>query len=351
MLGAFAALGVSAAARGDDVKLGGFWIPATIQEISDGNLVYQTRGEPIKKPLSEVQGIRLTGNDALTDAEDLLAEQLYADALEDLQDARRGATTSWARHWIDHRIVTTADKAGKPNPAVSAYLQLAASDADPYFLRHIPARSVAGASDTEKKLLQTSIQNTLQRIRDDDRKAGVERLLKIVKGEKVDTTATVENGGGEMVADGTVDVSKSAVIMPRNIPADPIGKALAAGEFKQALELVEATLQERTRGEALSLRLYEKGLALQNLAEAGGDEGQYKSAGLAFMRVVIYFPASPYAGAAWMEAGQIHHAIGRRDLAAYCYEQAGLYIVPDEEPVLNKRLEDLRRKLQDDPDN
>jgi hypothetical protein len=64
------------------------------------------------------------------------------------------------------------------------------------------------------------------------------------------------------------------------------------------------------------------------------------------MRVVVYYPTSIYAGASWMEAGLVHHRIGRHDLARMCYENAGNYFSsPEDDPPSFRRLEKLKAEL------
>ena len=73
----------------------------------------------------------------------------------------------------------------------------------------------------------------------------------------------------------------------------------------------------------------------------------YKTAGISFLRVVIYYPRSTtWRGPSWMEAGYVHQKIGRHDIANRLFDTASNDIDATEEPALAKRLEQLQSQSE-----
>lgn len=141
-------------------------------------------------------------------------------------------------------------------------------------------------------------------------------------------------------------LGQSCAPMPRAVAADdPIGVQLRAGQFERALDLANQALDEPSTGQ-VPMRLHQRGLAQLYLAEKNRDIRLCKEAGLSFMRVVIFHPASHFVSAALIETGRVHQLIGRPDLAARLYERAALLLDAKQEAELAGRLARLQSSLR-----
>ncbi|MCH8031624.1 MAG: hypothetical protein IIB09_07395 [Bacteroidetes bacterium] len=85
------------------------------------------------------------------------------------------------------------------------------------------------------------------------------------------------------------------------------------------------------------------------IARRSGDEAGIKSAGLSFMRVVVYYPRSAVAGPATLEAGYVHQLIRRTDIAKRLYARARPLIDEQEDPKYHKRMNELLAGLAEAP--
>ncbi|MEX0655108.1 MAG: hypothetical protein WD534_04005 [Phycisphaeraceae bacterium] len=149
-------------------------------------------------------------------------------------------------------------------------------------------------------------------------------------------------GAAQQVNGENADADESAITLPANIDADVITDHLQAGEFRQAQEGARAQFD---RGGQLSLRLYQHGMACLGMAEETGDEADYLSAGISFMRVLVYFPRSRWAGYAEVELAHVHARIGRHDIARRLYDRARPAIDEDRDPAYHARLMRLLDEL------
>lgn len=133
-----------------------------------------------------------------------------------------------------------------------------------------------------------------------------------------------------------------AVILPRALPRTEAAKLLEAGDFAQALGILQD--HPPTPG-ALPQWHFLRGLATLALAERTAQQEIYLDAGLDFMRVAVYFPNSPLLGPALVEVGYVHQKIGRSDIAQRLYQRAQALIDPAQEPGYHHRLGRLMEQL------
>jgi hypothetical protein len=139
--------------------------------------------------------------------------------------------------------------------------------------------------------------------------------------------------------------SSTVILLEQMDVGDPINALLMAGDFGKAME--EADKRLAVEDSQLALRLFQKGIAQFNLAEAGGGKKDgYTDAGLSFMKVITYFPRSVYADACWVEVGLVNNRIGRPDLAEKLYNKAVLLIDAEREPRYAARLDRLMGELK-----
>ena len=337
---------ISTAARADQVMIREVWIPnAQVQGVISGHLIYTIAGRAkIEQPLSKVQGIKLDAHPELGQAEDAIRDQKPAEAISRLEHVRRQSRQPWLREWITARLMWVANQHGRTEVAIKAYVDLIQMDTELFYLQQPPRESIARAGDDERKQIVDRLSGVARQARGKVRKQ-IDEILAMVKA--IPSPA-------EFAADRPADAVRhetskappehSKVVLTRAIDnGDPITQLLRRGAFEKALE---AAHQELKHARKLAMRLYQQGTAQLNLGEKRDDPELYKDAGLSFMRVVVHFPSSRYAGPALLEAGRVHQKIGRLDLAASLYNRAGLAFDAQEEPELAVRLDVLLKSLQ-----
>lgn len=325
------------ATHADAVKIGEFWLkPVTVEGVMDGQLAYTTKfNVEIRKPLAEINALRLAKYPQLEEAAELAATGEYLQVLKKLGTIRR--PQSWLRDWISAQVVQIAGDGGDATRAVNAFLELLQNDADAYYLSRPPVDAVLGADEATRKSLLEKITKVADGLKKDHPAAPA--LSKLLK-------AAGSSSPRPVMKKPTITGNLKVVVSSQLPAKEQAGQLLQAGQARKALELVNKQLNAPD-AENLATKLYVRGLAELELAErARPTEAKtlYRDAGLSFMRVVIHFPRSRFEGASKLEAGYVHSKIGRPDTAARLYEQAAASIRKDQ-PELRERLTELQATL------
>jgi len=328
-------LAALAHAAADTIKIEGLEYPGVrVQEIADGQLFYTTlAGVEVRQPLNRIEAMKLDAHPQLERAMTLSGAGQHAAALAQLLAIR--PQSQWVRQWIEAQIVQTATAADEPEKAVNAYLSLVQIRGEALFLERPPVAALTKADAPTRQRLADKIKAALAR---EAEASSIAAQLK-----KLLATA---DGDGQPQATAFA----ATVVLPASLrDGDAVVRLLREGRFEAALAAVDQALAHPA---GTDLKLYQCGMAQMLLAQAletqSGSERaikRYKDAGLSFMRVVIYFPDSPYLGAALMEAGYVHSKIGRPDIAAKLYEEA-LPLIDEEDAPLVQRLDALRQQLK-----
>lgn len=347
----------AAAARAQDaVKVGGFWIEnVAIQGTLEGQLIYITPGGgEVTQPWENVQAVKLGKYPALAAGVDALEAGQASEAVRQLQSVRNAAREPWVQHYVDSLLVRALDAAGRADAAVQTYLSLAQTPGvPPSMLTAPPLASVEAADDRTKVTIRGRLAEAGAKLpREGEVAEQIAALADLVRNAGPSPTATDANdpalaptAGGPTPAGAPL--AASAVTLPGFIEDDAITKLLRQGKFDQAQELAATAL--RSSGD-LSMKLYQHGMAKLGQAEQKANLEEalplYKDAGISFMRIIIYFPASRYRGPALVEAGYVHHKIGRDDIARGLYQKADLALGDAEEsPEYYPRLRQLNEQL------
>lgn len=324
-------LGVAAPAQGDSIKLSGFWHDdLSIETVVDGHIVYRTAGgRRSERALAEVEGLKLEAHPALATAEEAREAAEHAEAARHYRRLfERDEVEPWLAAYVRTRLVPTLDALDEPVEAMEEYVALIESGAIESYLVEPPTRSLRGADAEQRQRIGELVDSVIDDA-DPATRAALERLREQAARDPGEAGVEMDEG--------------AAVVLPATIDDDAATAALRRGEFDAALEAAEQTL---STGGGLARGLYQKGLAQRARAEAEGDEALLKSAGLSFMRVIVYFPRSGYVGPALVEAGHVHAELGREDLAASLYDRARLRIDADDDPAYHQRLARLRDELR-----
>lgn len=328
-------LALPVVAHADSVKLSGLWIDnVNVETVAEGELIYTTAaGRRVTRSLEGIEGLRLDRYPALAEAEAARERGEHAAAAEKLRAVVGQAREAWVRHYVHRQLAQALDAQGEAAEAVRVYVTLVEAEPHPAFLADPPTAAVRRASPE----IRSQVVEALEAIRPRAAEAAREPLDRLRAAAEAEGDVDFAAGDGRAGGD-------DAIVLPADIQNDAVTAHLRRGEFDEALEAVRAPLS--TTG-GLSLALYQKALAQRGKAEAEDDQALLKSAGLNFMRVVVYFPRSRYVGPALVEAGAVHARIGRPDLAATLYDRARLRIDEADDPDYHRRLMTLRRQLQE----
>ncbi len=347
-------------AHADEIKLGGFWISDIgVQGIEDGQMVYYNRvGTEFRRPLENVQGLRLSTYPQLGKAHEAIAKGNDRAALMELLGARQKASNKWLRHWVSHLLVGVYDRLNMPSDALDIYLLLVIEGAPRFYLEHPPLESLQNSPSEIKSALRERILMTMDLV-DPSGRESVRLLLEAIDSGSVATLgqlaldrsgspqlATITNPADASLPDGTATngLSQARLTLPVELDiGDTVTALLIGGQYEQALARAEKIMSNDRHH--LPMRLYQRGVAQMALAQAAEDDKKYLDAGLSFMSVVAYFPTSGFVGPSLVEAGFVHSRIGRSDTAARLYEKAATVIDAQEDPRYADRLQQLANGL------
>ena len=301
----------------------------TVERIADGELVYTSAmGARITKPVHQIGGLVVSAFERVKEAEDAAFDGEPGRAHEILEAELGRDRPDWLKRWIRYRLMHLAAQAGRPLEAVKRYASLVRRDVHPNFLRNPPVEAIGKAEAETRKKIRAVLEGISAEIPEEGPVAKAFRELE---------RYAAERGEGQRAP------GESAIPMSAGLGDDEITALLKRGAFERALERTEKALSGPTGGRMAQL-LYQNGLAHLGLAEKQGSERHFKSAGLSFMRAVIYFPRSLYAGPCLLEAGRVHAAIGRPEKAVELYDRALNQLDEKRNKHLVKRLRKLKRQ-------
>ena len=342
-------------AAADEVKLSGLWVKGVVvRGIEDGSITYVAGGgAEVTRPFEEVEGLKLDKYPELAKAMDALDMGYAKDAADPLQKVRTGAAEDWVVGYAGSLLVDIYDQQREPVEASNVYLDLVREQVDPMFLADPPVRSIRAASSVQKHRISRAIEDTLKRTQGSAR----QRLVPMIDAALPDTASVpspsmpaidAESQASRKPIQGVetqgaaAPLREPAVVLPDGMVASEVARQLQRAQFAEALAAIEPTLRQPDR---LDQKLYLAGIAQLGLAGQKDDPSLYKDAGLSFMRVVIHFPQSSYAGPALVEAGYVHERIGQTDTARRLYDKARVLIDPEVDKAYHRRLVDLIARL------
>ena len=341
-------IAVSGVAAADQIRVNGIWVPGVdILRVADGKMVYVTAaGQDVRRDYREITGLRLDAYPKLQEAfelvekgEDQLAIRVFTTVRGQVK-----AKDAWVGLETLRQISAAQDRLGRGLEAATAYAQLIEQGGGVTFASNPPVQSVGRLGDNDKLKVRQRLARTAGRV-DVATKPYLESLLAAAQpgatvppagGQGPDPLApgiappAAGNGVGRYPADG-------AVLLPESLPRGELADLVHRGEFAAAVRLAEQTMQSRVTSELLYLRA----MARLGAAERSRQAAAYKDAGLDFMRVLVYYPQSPYAAPALLEVAYVHDRLGVDDKAEALYEQAGRVLTAREHPRYHGRYLNL----------
>lgn len=350
-----ATLAGAAALRGDELKISGFWISdVQIINLADGSLTYRTpNGGEVKKALAEIEAVRLVDYPTYEQAIAELEAGNAAKAVPLLQQAAGKSRTPWSRAFIRHALWQAYAAAGRVDDFLSTYLAMVDEGNDAYFLLDPPTQLIAQADPTQRQQAIARIKTALLKANEAVRPL-LESLL--AKAEEAEEKAAPQPQPepAQTAAPAVVETvaapppptptTASSVVLPVKIADSQATNLLRAGDFQQAITQTQSDIQQQGN---LAVDLYLHGIALLYQAQADGDDKMLKDAGLSFMRVLVYFPQSDFAGrnlvgGSLLELAFIHEKLGRAEKAQELYDRAAAELDPQADTNLYQRLQTLR---------
>jgi tetratricopeptide (TPR) repeat protein len=331
----------AAGAMGDELVVEGLTYPSVrIITVKDYQVVAMVRGRPIGKSLGQTDRISINGRTSFNQAESLLDPSKPADKRQPAQAIRaykaalnRGGT-DWMKKLIRYRLLRAYQEAGQIDEAVSAWLELikGSGDAPVALAEAVPSeaakkgsrgnalaiRELEKASDDlgSKPLQEAARKLLLTLYRAEGRSQDAARLAGRMTGR---TDETPQDPRPSDPDDRTpsrpqVPAVRSGRLQAFSVLVENAEKAGDASAAAQAEGKIRGILIGLT-GDQLPGALY---LLARSQALQPGRDKQIQ-AGLNYMRVVTYFPASRPAAHSLLEAGRISNKLGNPKGAANAY--------------------------------
>jgi len=335
----------------DEIKMG-MWISnLEAQEIIDGQLLYTTSGgAEVTRPIQEVEGIRLDAYPRTRQIEAKIEAGELEAAARLLDQELEATRPDWVHLWLTYRAWQVAAMGDDPVAAMEAWFDLASREAARTFLPDLPVVLLAEATGDQKAQVRHRLESFPRAVR---RARGVSEKIDELR----ELIGAAEGASAEKIQERVAEAREKKAIEEGRAPegeaaiaflsrmemSDPITRMLYRGEFEEAEARAEEELSGYTGGRMSEL-LYQLGLAQLGQALARNDKKRYKDAGLSFMRVLAYFPNSPYAGHAQMEVGRVHAVIGEKEKARELYNQAENELDPEEDAHLIEQLRQLQQE-------
>lgn len=304
--------------KGDQPAIEGI----TLIGIEDGELVYRAAAGEVRVPLEDISNLVIESVPAFESGLKAFKEGQYRTAQRDFLSVWQDSRVDWIRHYAGFYLSQAYDERKEPVQAGEVFAKLAADGADLFFLSKPPTKSLAEASEDQKKRITDQIMAVVQTTRG-ERREKLRTFLRSVAGEAV---VIPENDDEQKQNKQDAQRDASAVILPESVwkmldrKGEKEGKwsavtLLSEGKYQEALDAIKPWLNNA--GD-LPEKLFIYGRAQLALADEKNDKGLYQDAGLTFMRIVVHFTragqAHPLVAAAQLEVAYIHKKIGREDI-------------------------------------
>ena len=354
---------LAAESGADAVKIGTTWYRRVrLVGIEDGKLIYVNQaGSQLTTQLQRVSALRVDQHPRVGEVHAAIERKDDKAALSLLAELKDKVAERWLSNWLTYQRVHVSAQLGLAEQTVRALVELARSRPDAFYMADAPVAVFETTDAATARQLDRRLAAAERQVRKHKAAAEAIAAMRTAAKRAADRPKNaMSKPSGEKTNDGGsreganasgegADRPWAAVPLTRALDQiegdDPVTNLLRQGAFDEAYK--QANKQLAISSRSMARRLYQRGVAQLMVAEVTGDAGGYKSAGLDFMRVVIYFPkSSSYVGASLLEAGYVHMKIGREDLAAALFERASTYLTEDE-PELAQRLADLQEQLSE----
>jgi hypothetical protein len=275
-------------------------------------------GTEVHKPIAHVSKINLSDEPALNQAEEAYLVKDWDKAATGYERTVRTTTKAWLRDWCSVRLLESANKAGRFDAAVKAYVALAEKSPEgaKAIQLNMPKAGSAYINDALKDL-----NTAVGRTKNEETKSLLLKLVVDLNALKGDSAA-----GDKALA----DLAQSRVALDPNSPEaqkaqvmlklKSIRVALGAKEYDKVISTIEkeasTIIEPGDQAEALLM------FAEAKAGKAGDDKEAWKNAAVAYMRVAANAPGTPQAAAALLKVAAIHETrFGEKETALKLLKQ------------------------------
>ncbi len=320
---------------GDELRVDGLRYPSVqIIDVREYQVVSLINGRPVASQLGKTELISVSGRRDFNRAESLLDpskpedQRKPADAIRAYKSSLEKGGADWLKRLIRYRLIRAFEQSGQIDQAVGTWVEMIDDKADAVagLALAVPTTTAQKGSRSNALAIQK-----LQQVRKELENKALSQaanslLLSLYRKEgRSDDAArlagTIAGGDSGDTGDGS-DPSG-----PVTGPAAPRGQLEALSVLVQGAERNASASQASQAEQKLQQRLpsldsTQLPQALYLLARAQAvQSGRAKkiNAGLNFMRVVTYFPASRQAPASLLQAGKISQALGNAKGASQAF--------------------------------
>lgn len=284
-------------------------------DLANQELVYITRaGQRTARKFDQIKQLIIDNEPAFNAAEEQFFAGQFDRAVEGYQRALRSTTKDWLRAWSAIRLAEAANKAGRFDAAVAAYIGIVRLQPDlaPKFKPQVPAGRSTFLDNAVTELNTARNQAT----NDAQRQQILTLLLEVHQARRDNTAANAVMEDLLKLNIGSAD-DPSARAALASIRISQAKNALTQNDYARAISVING---DRT----LFVEPAQQAEALWILAEAGyaqvdkSNRTALLDSALAFMRVAAHFkdvPGRPYVGESLLRAAEIHETLGGDQVA------------------------------------
>jgi tetratricopeptide (TPR) repeat protein len=260
--------------------------------------------------------------------------------VDNFQKALRTSAKPWVKDWSAMRLIDAANKSGRLDAAVAAYIQMLLKDpATAAGMKPTLPDSKSSYLDSAVKDVNTALNDS--KLTPDQRRSLLGFLIELQQARK---DAAGEDAAYELLAKvpggDPNDINLKRVLARRKISTAQ--RALDAKNYRQAIDEIEAAkaniVDPAQQADALFI------LAEARYALAGTDPSALKDAALAYMRVVALAKddaGRPHVVDSLLKTGGILEQLGEPQSAGRLYEQVLAQFADD--PSAAKARDNLDR--------
>jgi TolA-binding protein len=321
--------GIAPVARADSVfvssSAGGK--PLEIPDVKilrfDGSMmVFDNNGNESVRPLDQVRQISVDGEDALNAAENAYVQGDYASAVDGYLKTFRSPSKPWLKQWAAGRLLDSANRSGRFDAAVTAYIDLLENnpDAAPHSKPALPAAD-SDYLATAAGEVQTALDEP--GLTDAQNVALLSYLVELddARHDKADADKTADRLD-ELLAKDPSNPGAQRAMARRHIVAAQ--EALAAGDADGARQTIEHNASQFIDPSQQADAMWILAEAASTKLGASSDPDGLKDCALAYMRVVAHFKdleGHPHVVESLLKTAQIEEKLVNPEAARALYDE------------------------------
>lgn len=318
-LAAAACLLVAAEALCDAVKLtsGLVYDPVTVTDVDNGQITFRTLGSQPSKPLGELAGVTLTGQNRFNAAEELFAKGKYDEAAAAYLAAATAAGKPWQKRLIQYRRMAALAAGGEIDEALKLWLAMVDAAGVTKGTLDLRPRKLPPAGSKANDRAVALLEGKAKQVSS----ATYRGAILLALAELHERQGRIDQSGalraGLSTSGGRPTARKLPTVVPRTSSANTLLRSanswLKQGECEKVADAIKKNLNV-FRTADLPSALYLLGRAQSELAKREKDPKAARElllrAGLNLMRTVVFFPASDEAPHALLSAGEVNERLG-----------------------------------------